>query len=78
METSEFDTRLKELSAMCGSDRTDVLFNQSYEELLTQVKADPDKTRQRTHAERLRRLANYQTEFLTNEWLRLNRLQGVS
>lgn len=77
METQKFDTRLKELSAMCGCDKTDTLFNQEFENLLAEVKADTDNARRYSHAIRLRHLADYQSEFLVKQWLLCNRREAM-
>jgi len=45
MTTQDFNDRLKELAAMTVSDQSMELFNQEYERLLTDVKADQDAAR---------------------------------
>lgn len=77
MEANVFEPRLKELSAMTGSNKTDSLWNATYEELLEEVKADADSARRYAHALRLRKLADCQAEFLLNEWMRLNRNEAM-
>jgi exoribonuclease R len=42
MTADQFRERMKELAATVGSDQTMDLFNQGYEELLNEVKAQPE------------------------------------
>ncbi len=76
MKTEEFDTRLRELSSMVGSDHSDSLFNHEYEMLLNEVKASPGPRCEMFT--RMRRLLDHQAQFLMNEWLRLNRIQEMN
>jgi len=75
MKTDEFESRLKELSAMVGSDQAMELFNQSYENLLNEVKAQPEP-RYEMFA-RMRKLLMHQAAYLMKGWIRENRKQEM-
>ena len=74
MKADEFDSRLKELSAMVGNSQSTELFNQEYETLLNDIKILPDHYGM---ALRMRTLLMHQAAYLMNTWLRLNRIQGM-
>lgn len=78
MKTEEFDTKLKELAMMVGSDQTDELFGNEYESLLKEIKKDEATPERQEMLQRMRRLLDLQAEFLMGEWLRLNRQQGMN
>lgn len=73
MNKIQFNERFQLLSLMVGSDQTDELFNQEYELLLNEIKADSDRSRQQEQAKRMRKLIDHQLQFQMNQWLRLNR-----
>jgi hypothetical protein len=71
MKTEEFNTRLKELSIMVGNSQSTELFNQEYESLLNEVKAQPGPRYEMLA--RMRRLLDHQAQYLMNAWLRYNK-----
>lgn len=78
METKTFETKLKELSFLVGSDQSDTLFNSEYELLLNEIKNDMPTPERQEMLTRMRRLLDLQAEFLMGEWLRLNRSEGMN
>jgi hypothetical protein len=78
MTAEHFNARLLELSAMVANDSTDTLFNQEYESMLSEVAEDPDRDRRTIHAQRMRRLADHQCEYLMNQWLQYQRTEGMN
>ena len=69
MTADQFNGRLKELSAITGSEQSMELFNQEYERLLVDVKADRDAARRYGHAERLKKILLIQAGFLMSGWI---------
>jgi len=78
MTPGQFDSRLRILASLVGSEKTDDLFNAEYEAMLNEIKADDDKERQLQQAGRMRRLVDHQICFQVNQWLQANRQQGQS
>lgn len=78
MKTKTFETKLKELAMLTGSDQSDALFNADYQALLNEVKKDEATPARQERLQRMRRLLDLQAEFLMGEWLRLNRQQGMN
>ncbi len=77
MKTEEFDTKLKELAMLTGSDQSDTLFNSEYELLLNEVKKDEPTPERQEMLQRMRTLLNHQAAFLMNLYLRARRIQGM-
>ena len=77
MKTEEFDTKLKELAMMVGSDQTDELFGNEYEALLNEIKKDEATPERQAMLTRMRTLLNHQAAFLMNLYLRARRIQGM-
>ena len=73
MRSKKFDEKLRELSVLAGSDKTDVLFEKSYEDLLSEVRGDRNNARRYGHALRLKRLLMIQAEHLMNRWVKADR-----
>lgn len=77
METKTFETKLKELSFLVGSDQSDTLFNSEYELLLNEIKKDEATPERQEMLTRMRTLAHHQVAFLMNLYLRAKRIQGM-
>ena len=75
MQTAIFDNRLRELSAMVGSDQSAELFNGEYETLLNDIRRDDDLERRTGHAARMKKLLLIQAGFLMNAWMREHTLR---
>jgi hypothetical protein len=71
MTATDFDNRLRELSAMVASPATD-LFNAEYERLLIDIKAD-DADERYDRAARMRTVLMHQAAFLVTEWFNAKR-----
>lgn len=74
MTAQDFDGRLRELSAMVGSDQSMELFNQSYEELLNEVKQEMDADRRQEQAVKMRMMLMHQAGYLMNEHIRYQKM----
>lgn len=77
MKTEDFNTRLKELAMMVGSDQTDELFGNEYESLLKEIKADEPTPERQEMLQRMRTLLHHQAAFLMSLYLRARRIQGM-
>jgi hypothetical protein len=74
MTAQDFDGRLRELSAMVGSDQVMDLFTQSYEDLLNDVKQEMDADRRTEQAVKLRMMLMHQAAYLMNEYIRYQKM----